>query len=68
MVLIPRSECGVPPEPAHTPESLKRQAERARRLADTVPWDEAADRLRAYAEELEAMAADAMEKNGAPTR
>jgi hypothetical protein len=44
-------------KPTETRESLTRQADHARRLADCVAGDPAADRLRTYADELDAQAA-----------
>ena len=46
----------MPNKPAETRESVKREAEHARRLAKQFPGDDAADRLRAYADELETRA------------
>jgi nucleotide-binding universal stress UspA family protein len=43
-------------KPAETHETLTRKAEHARWLADCVAGDEAADRLRMYADELDAQA------------
>ena len=47
----------MPNRPAETRESLKREAEHARWLANQLAGDEAADRLRDYARELEIRAA-----------
>lgn len=53
------------PVPAESPETLRKQAEHARWLADCVAGDIAADRLRDYAAELDARAA-AVDANGGP--
>jgi len=51
----------MPVKPSDTREALTRQAEHARWLADCVAGDEAADRLRTYAKELDAQAAATMD-------
>ena len=47
----------MPPGPTDTPAGLRQQAAHARALAQLVPGDEAAERLKEYASELEARAA-----------
>jgi hypothetical protein len=44
-------------KPAETRETLAQKAEHTRRRADLLPDDAAAERLRAYADELDAQAA-----------
>lgn len=47
----------MPGKAAETRETLMRRAKHARRLADTVLDEPAAERLRSYADELDAQAA-----------
>jgi hypothetical protein len=53
---MPRS-VELPPTQVETPEGLRRMAQRAHRLAHSIPGDTAGVRLREFAQELEARAA-----------
>jgi hypothetical protein len=55
-------------QPCRIAGSLKRQAERARRLGNELSGDEAGDRLLAYAEDLEKRAARLGGDGGPPNR